>query len=298
MIWYKKLSISCSIAAVIGLGILLHGNTALAASSAHITGDYVNFRNGASMNSGVITMLRKNTNVAADDPVNGWCKVSYQGLSGYVSSSYVSAETAKAYNPSSSGVLLRVGSSGSEVSDLQDALREKGFYNYKTTGYFGSITLSAVREFQSSNGLECDGIVGNATRSKLYGSSNGNTNRGDANRSAAAGSSIVSFAKSFIGVPYVYGGSTPRGFDCSGFTSYVFSHFGISLPRTAQQQSQVGTAVSRSNLQPGDLIFFGSPAYHVAIYVGGNMYIHSPQTGDHVKISTLYNYTSARRVIN
>jgi peptidoglycan DL-endopeptidase CwlO len=112
-------------------------------------------------------------------------------------------------------------------------------------------------------------------------------------------SAVVAYASNFIGTPYAWGGNGPDTFDCSGFTSYVFRHFGISLPRTASGQQGVGVSVSKSDLQPGDLVFFGSPAHHVGIYVGNGCYIHSPKTGDVVKISSLASrsdYSGARRV--
>lgn len=117
-------------------------------------------------------------------------------------------------------------------------------------------------------------------------------------RSASAAQKVVDYAETFVGIPYVYGGSTPRGFDCSGFTCYVFAHFGINLPRTAADQLSVGVPVSRSELKPGDLLLFGNPVHHVGIYVGNNMYIHSPQTGDHIRIQVLNRFTYARRLIN
>lgn len=120
--------------------------------------------------------------------------------------------------------------------------------------------------------------------------------RGSADISSSA---IVAYASNFIGTPYQWGGNGPSTFDCSGFTSYVFRHFGVSLPRTAAGQQGVGVAVAKSDLQPGDLVFFGSPAFHVGIYVGGGCYIHAPRTGDVVKISSLSSrsdYSGARRV--
>ncbi|MCM8709644.1 NlpC/P60 family protein [Clostridium sp. SYSU_GA19001] len=106
----------------------------------------------------------------------------------------------------------------------------------------------------------------------------------------ASGSDIVAFAYKFEGTPYRWGGTTPAGFDCSGFTQYVYRAFGVSLPRTAAAQASVGTPVSFDQLQPGDLVFFkrsGRPIHHVGIYVGNGTYIHSPQSGDVVKISDL-----------
>ncbi|WP_123052636.1 NlpC/P60 family protein [Clostridium sp. JN-1] len=117
--------------------------------------------------------------------------------------------------------------------------------------------------------------------------------------SSASSNAVVAYASNFLGTPYQWGGNGPDSFDCSGFTCYVFAHFGISLPRIASDQQNVGTAVSSSDLQPGDLVFFGSPAHHVGIYVGNGCYIHAPKTGDVVKISPLNrsDYSGARRVL-
>ena len=123
--------------------------------------------------------------------------------------------------------------------------------------------------------------------------------------SSGNGSSIVATAKKYLGYKYTYGGSSPNtGFDCSGFTSYIFKQYGISLNRTAAGQYSNGVAVSRANLQPGDLVMFGkSGINHVAIYIGGGQIIHSstPSTGVRIdSLSTGYynnNYVGARRVL-
>lgn len=116
--------------------------------------------------------------------------------------------------------------------------------------------------------------------------------------SAASSDAVVAYASNFLGTPYQYGGNGPDSFDCSGFTKYVYAHFGVDLPRIASDQQGAGTSVSRDQLQPGDLVFFGSPAHHVGIYVGNGCYIHAPRTGDVVKISPLdrSDYSGATRV--
>ena len=106
-----------------------------------------------------------------------------------------------------------------------------------------------------------------------------------------SGNNVVSFAESLIGVPYVYGGTTPSGFDCSGFVQYVYSHFGVNLPRTTTQQENCGTQIPVSQAQPGDLYFWGNKgsAYHVAICIGNGQYIAAPEPGQSVSIgSTQY----------
>lgn len=106
---------------------------------------------------------------------------------------------------------------------------------------------------------------------------------------SSKGQAIVNTAKKYLGVPYVWGGTSPRGFDCSGLVQYVCKQNGISLNRTAAEQSKNGSYVSRDNLQPGDLVFFagGKRISHVGIYIGNGNMIHAPQTGDVVKISSI-----------
>lgn len=122
-----------------------------------------------------------------------------------------------------------------------------------------------------------------------------------------AGNRVVAYAKKFLGTPYVYGGSSPSGFDCSGFTSYVYRSLGYNINRTAHDQLANGVAVSKAELKPGDLVMFkrqgNTYVNHVGIYVGDGMMIHSPQTGDVVKFTSIttgyYNncYYAARRII-
>lgn len=121
------------------------------------------------------------------------------------------------------------------------------------------------------------------------------------------GQSIVQYASSFIGIKYIYGGNTPEeGFDCSGFTKYVFSYVNINLERTAASQALQGTEASRDSLVAGDLVFFAtsgsSTINHVGIYIGEGKFIHAPSTGNHVTITSLSDsyyvktFATARRV--
>jgi len=111
----------------------------------------------------------------------------------------------------------------------------------------------------------------------------------------------VGVAMQYLGVPYVWGGSTPSGFDCSGFTMYVYAQLGVSLPHNAAMQYGVGVPVSKDQLQAGDLVFFNGLG-HMGMYIGGGQFIHAPHTGDVVKISSLgdswyaQTYVGARRV--
>ncbi|WP_063975119.1 C40 family peptidase [Domibacillus aminovorans] len=125
---------------------------------------------------------------------------------------------------------------------------------------------------------------------------------------ASVGESIVTYGKKFMGVPYVFGGTTPNGFDCSGFTQYIYKHAaGVSLPRTTDQQYKVGTSVAKSDLQPGDLVFFANTyrqgISHVGVYAGGNMVLNATSS-DGIALVSLNNsywgpkYAGAKRIVN
>lgn len=154
-----------------------------------------------------------------------------------------------------------------------------------------------------------------AAASKNKGGSNGNNNSnsnggkwyGDA-AGTATGQEIVDYAKTFLGVDYVYGGTSPSGFDCSGLVYYCYKHFGYSVNRTAASLALNGRSVSSDALQVGDILLFtsrdGSYIGHTGLYVGGGQFIHAPRTGDVVKISNLSDayytdhYYGARRVVS
>ena len=111
---------------------------------------------------------------------------------------------------------------------------------------------------------------------------------------------VVGIAMRYLGTPYVWGGASPSGFDCSGFTMYVYAQVGVSLPHNAAAQYGYGSPVSSGDLQPGDLVFFDGLG-HVGLYIGGGQFIHAPHTGDVVKISSLSGwyastYVGARRL--
>jgi len=112
---------------------------------------------------------------------------------------------------------------------------------------------------------------------------------------------VISYSYKFLGIPYLWGGTTPSGFDCSGFVQYVYAHFGVGIGRTTYDQIKDGKEVQVSELQPGDLVFFGTAddPHHVGMYIGSGMYIHAPHTGDIIKVSALSgrgDYLTARRV--
>ncbi|MBQ1914402.1 MAG: C40 family peptidase [Selenomonadaceae bacterium] len=195
---------------------------------------------------------------------------------------------------------FRIGDQGSEVAEIQGELANLG-YDVSADGDFGPATADAVRAFQESIGLEADGLVGETTYSALLGKSMPEISRG----SNYISRRIVQTSMEYIGVPYVFGGTTPSGFDCSGYVRYVFANAGIYLPRMADEQYEMGMPVSTDELVAGDLVFFTTYTYgasHVGIYLGDGNFINASSSRG-VAIDSLYSsywgscYIGARRVI-
>lgn len=165
------------------------------------------------------------------------------------------------------------GDQGSEIAAIQTQLNSLGFKAGVVDGDFGELTANAVKAFQTARGLEPDGVIGAETYRALMGRDIPAVSR---DSSAASVRRIIQTSMRYTGVPYVFGGTSPRGFDCSGFTRYVFAQSGIHLPRMADEQYAVGRAVAYSRLQPGDLVFFTTYApgvSHSGIYIGGGKFI-------------------------
>ena len=241
------------------------------------TGSSLRLREEPSTSASIVTTLNKGVAVAIlDDSTNGWYKISYNGKSGYVSADYMVIDQDNVFTTygRANGDGINVRSAASTDSEVLACIN-KG-------------TIVTVNGFENGwYDVTCEYGTEGYIRSDFLDLTSSNT----------ATSSIVDYAKQFLGTRYVYGGSSSKGFDCSGFTMHVYSQLGYSLPHTAtgQWQSGIGTRVyGISELQPGDLVFFNDPSRnagkacsHAGIYVGGGDFIHAPSSKNGVIYSTL-----------
>jgi len=242
------------------------------------------------------------------------CLISFSAL---LMVAFLSVQSAFAY----SDITLKKGMRNDEVYTLQSDLKKLGFMSVDPTGYFGDITKAAVLKMQKKYGLQQDGIAGKQTLGKLDSLMGRNKEDESVAATAAAVSSdtksktasrsaesIIDYARRFLGVKYVWGGSSAKGFDCSGFVRFVFSHFNVSLDRSSTAQAKNGSYVKKGNLLPGDLVFFDTNGgkngiNHVGIYIGSGKMIHSSSSHKKVVISDIDSgfyaktYMTARRVL-
>lgn len=144
----------------------------------------------------------------------------------------------------------------------------------------GTTTPAATSPNTSGSNSSSSSSTGSSSASSGSSSSGSSSS----SSSSSKGAAVVATARLYLGVPYVWGGTTPAGFDCSGFTNYVYAKNGISLPRVSQAQMNSGRAISYAEAQPGDLVWM-SGGGHVAIYIGGGLVIHAPKPGDVVKVA-------------
>ena len=268
------------------------------ATSGKVTADVLNVRTQPSTSSAIVGVLYNGAAVnIIEDAGNGWLKIQHGQQSAYVSAQYVNVEevvktgtvTASLLNvrqaPSLSGAVVAQAPNGTVLNILDTS-----------DSYWYKVRYGAVEGYAASEYI-------NTSERRVYDTT---SRSGIVDRTAASdNAALIDFAKSFLGIPYVYGGSTPAGFDCSGFVMYVFSQFGVSLSRTTYTQVNEGTYVPKDQLRMGDLVFFapGGNVNHVGIYISDGNFIHSTHTGDVVKISNLNspgyysnNYYTARRV--
>ena len=254
------------------LGTVLTAMCTIGASAATLgagtaTADALRLRSTPAAEGEILATVSSGTNVVVlDEAEDGWYKVNYNSVEGYMSGEYLDvttkADTDLGYgkvDADGSTLNMRAGASTSFDSLCSipsgTVLELEGIYEgwYKVTyagntGYVSSDYITITTEPATST-------------------------------SSALGEQIVALAKQYLGTPYVLGGNGPSSFDCSGFTKYIYAQFGYTLNRTATDQLQNGVSVSRDELQPGDLVFFkyntSKPVSHVGIYIGNGEFIHA-----------------------
>ena len=252
----------------------------------------VNLRTGAGTGNAIIATVGEGTALIVEaDTGSGWYKVNYDGESGYMSADYLSFSetmdlTAQGWVDGSDVRMRAAAGTDSEI--------------VRVTTYGESVEILGVdgEWYKVSAGGKTGYIRGDYV----------SFTEPDPSQAPAAGSigeQIVAFAEQFLGTPYVWAGSSPSGFDCSGFVSYVFKNFGYTVNRTAASMYSNGVAVDKSELQIGDAVFFASSSEsigHVGSYIGDGEFIHSSSGCGYVTISGLdesyYSrmYVGARRI--
>lgn len=195
---------------------------------------------------------------------------------------------------------LTIGTRSDAVTELQSQLRSLGLFNVQPTGYYGEITAQSVREFQRLNNIRVTGVADQTTINKIKEvatnkaseSTNELPSRGS--NPAAMVTNMVADAATFIGTPYVWGGTTASGFDCSGFVQTVFSRQGVTIPRTVALQWNFGKTVSQPAV--GDVVFFETVTgpSHNGIYIGNNQFIHSGSSTGVIVANMNSNYWKER----
>ncbi len=259
----------------------------------------VRLRSGPSTSYDILGTYSVGTTMTVTGDAGDWYRVSYNGTEGYVYKTYLTV-----------GGSGSDSSSGSSVSSMDDidatVISAVHFRSGPDTSYASQAVLSSgtsvtiTGETEKWYRVRYDGSEGYIFKTYL---TTGSYSAG----SSTEGERVVSKAKEYLGVPYVYGGTSPSGFDCSGFVYYVFRQCGYSVTRTATTQNGDGYQVSRGELQPGDIIIFYNSAKsgigHSGIYIGGGEFIHASSGGGRVMISSLSQtyydtrFYSARRVL-
>lgn len=237
----------------------------MAVAVGETTGSSLRMRAEASTSSSIITTLNKDVAVAVlDDSIDGWYKISFNGNTGFVSADYLSVDQDNSFESYGrvNGESVNLRSQASTDSDVVTTL-DSGTI----------VTVNALEDGWYA--ITCKYGTEGYIRSDFL----------DLTTSSSSASGVVDYAKQYLGTRYSYGGASPSGFDCSGFTMYIYKQFGYSLPHsaTSQWQSGIGTRVySISELQPGDLVFFNDPSRnagkacsHAGIYIGGGQIIHA-----------------------
>lgn len=264
------------------------------------TASAVNFRQEPSTESAVLDKLYDGTRVAVLDQTGDWYQVAYDGDVGYMSAEYV--QTQPIMNISCGGAkvttaVLNLRSGPGTENDIVAKIPEgsvtkiiginSGWFKVQYGGNTGYISPDyvTVTAYAGSYGKSASSASSSA-------SSSAGTSSGTSAAATGTRQEIIDYAATLLGCKYVYGGTSTSGFDCSGFTMYVFSKFGISLSHSSSTQYSNSVRISKSELQVGDLVFFSqkrgsSKVGHVGIYVGDNEFIHAASPGKGVRYDDL-----------
>jgi len=257
----------------VAIALTAFGLTAFAADGqiGTVTADTLNVRESASTTAPVVTQISKYGQVVVIDSTDGWYKVSFGDTVGWVSADYLSVSGGTPTGTiTGNSVNVRTGPGKGYDVVMEVVSGEKVNILGNDSGWYKV-------EFST-------GVVGWVNGDYL--STGGKTSRG-----SSLGSQIVSFAKKYMGTPYVYGGSSASGVDCSGFVKLVYNNFGIYVDRVAAGQAAQGSYISTSSLNEGDLVFFATDGAgsinHVGIYIGNGQFIHASSGAGKVTISSL-----------
>ena len=273
------------------------GASAATLGAGTVTADALRLRDTPAAEGEILATASGGTSVVVlEDTGNGWYKVNFNTVEGYMSSEYLTVST-------TADAALGYGLVDTDGSSLN--MRAAAGTSYDTVA---SIPGGTVLELEGvDNGwykITYSGKTGYVSSDYIT-----ITTEPDATETASSdlGAQIVAYAEEYLGTPYVLGGNGPNQFDCSGFTKYVYSHFGYTLNRTATDQLQNGVSVSKDELQPGDLVFFkyrtSKPVSHVGIYIGNGEFIHASTNRYVVQIDQMESghyanvYVYARRII-
>ena len=273
------------------------GSSAATLGAGTVTADAHRLRDTPAAEGEILATASGGTSVVVlEDTGNGWYKVNFNTVEGYMSSEYLTVST-------TADAALGYGLVDTDGSSLN--MRAAAGTSYDTVA---SIPGGTVLELEGvDNGwykVTYSGKTGYVSSDYIT-----ITTEPDATETASSdlGAQIVAYAEEYLGTPYVLGGNGPNQFDCSGFTKYVYSHFGYTLNRTATDQLQNGVSVSKDELQPGDLVFFkyrtSKPVSHVGIYIGNGEFIHASTNRYVVQIDQMESghyanvYVYARRII-
>ena len=263
-----------------------------------VSGTSVRVRSGAGTGYDILKTLDKGTLVELTVQEGDWYRISYDGARGYIASQYVTR-----YD-SATG-LSGAGKVTADVLNIRSAPKS-GSTSLGTASHGAVLTVTGIEGSWfavSYNGVSgyvasqyvliCSPSTADTSAPETPEETPAETpdeTPADNPAATVSGSEIVSLAQQYLGVPYVYGGSSPSGFDCSGFTMYIFAQVGVKLPHGATSQLSYGASVSRSELQPGDLVFFqdyGAVASHVGIYIGGDQFIHASSSSGNSRCVTV-----------